>query len=214
MANFNDTLIERFWPKVDKKGPIPKNRPDLGPCWIWTGSISNQNTKNKRYGNIYAWGKGRRAHRVAYRLFIEEFDENLKICHHCDNPTCVNPKHLFLGTQKDNVRDCLSKGRAEASVGRKNANKERCIHGHEFTKENTYFRPLGGRSCIACEKIRQAKKPRKERTIRPKKIVCPKGHSYQGYNLMIDYLGNQRCRACSTILRKNREAKTKARSIS
>jgi len=52
-----------------------------------------------------------RAHRWAYETFVGPIPDGLGVCHHCDTPSCVRPDHLFVGTQKDNVRDCISKGR-------------------------------------------------------------------------------------------------------
>ena len=89
--------LQRFWEKVQKKS---------GGCWTWLGAKNNQG-----YGNFNVGGKFERAHRIAYCLSIGEVPAGLFVLHHCDNPSCVNPKHLFLGTQKDNMQDCLKKGR-------------------------------------------------------------------------------------------------------
>lgn len=75
-------------------------------CHLWAGA------KNKEgYGILYFQGKQWRAHRLSYRTYYGEFDENFLVCHKCDNPSCINPFHLFLGTQKDNMQDKISKGR-------------------------------------------------------------------------------------------------------
>jgi hypothetical protein len=96
------TYEERFWEKVDKRGP--------DGCWLWT---ANHNSKG--YGKIASLdGKSRMeyAHRISYQMHYGAFDPSLSVCHTCDNPSCVNPAHLFLGTAKDNAEDMIAKGRS------------------------------------------------------------------------------------------------------
>lgn len=98
-------LEERFWAKVDKAGP--------DDCWVWTGSTS------KRYGYI-SRGENRTlvpAHRVSWELANGPIPLDLWVLHKCDNPPCVNPAHLFLGTVEDNNRDMFAKGRAAVQTG-------------------------------------------------------------------------------------------------
>lgn len=77
-------------------------------CWLWQGRLTQLG-----YGLCPLGQKGKRvlAHRLSYELFIERIPDGLYVCHKCDTPKCVNPKHLFLGTAKDNRADCLLKGR-------------------------------------------------------------------------------------------------------
>lgn len=90
------SVEERFWKSVKK---------ELGKgCWNWTAA------KICGYGAFSALGE-QRAHRVAYRLFVGEIPEGLYVLHKCDNPKCIRPDHLFLGTQQDNVDDKVAKGR-------------------------------------------------------------------------------------------------------
>jgi len=96
------TLEERFWAKVDKKGP--------DDCWEWTGALGGDRYGH-RYGQIGISGKIVRAHRVSWELANGPIPKGICVLHHCDNPSCVNPSHLFLGTKLDNAQDAIKKGR-------------------------------------------------------------------------------------------------------
>lgn len=81
-------------------------------CWIWTGS------KNwAGYGQFNNCKFSKRAHRASFELYICEIPKDLKVLHTCDNPACVNPEHLWLGTQADNAEDRESKGRGHNRAG-------------------------------------------------------------------------------------------------
>lgn len=75
-------------------------------CWLWTGSVNNMGYGIASYG-----GHGRAAHRLIYELLIGPVPADLDCCHICDNPRCVRPDHMFIGTRKDNMQDAASKGR-------------------------------------------------------------------------------------------------------
>jgi hypothetical protein len=107
-------LEDRFWTKVDKCGPVPEHVPELGPCWLWMASRFAGG-----YGRIDVNKHSKVAHRVAWGLVKGDIPDGLLALHRCDNPPCVNPDHLFLGTHKDNTQDALSKGRF--AVGDRNA---------------------------------------------------------------------------------------------
>lgn len=92
-------VLERFFSKIDT--------PDgERGCWLWNGAVGSDG-----YGRIRRKGTTHSAHRYAYFLFKGEVPEGLCVLHACDEPRCVNPTHLFVGTKKDNSRDMLAKGR-------------------------------------------------------------------------------------------------------
>lgn len=89
--------------------------PDLNGCMNWIGSKNN-----KGYGQINISGRPMLAHRYSYALFNGEYNKNWCVLHKCDNPSCVAPEHLFLGTKKDNMQDCKNKGRIFIPKSREN----------------------------------------------------------------------------------------------
>ena len=100
----------RFWSKVNKDGPAPAHAPHLGPCWLWTDAPK----RRSGYGRLLVAGRVLPAHRIAWRLHRGPIPEGLGVLHRCDTPLCVNPSHLFLGTNADNTHDAQAKGRLAA----------------------------------------------------------------------------------------------------
>lgn len=81
-------------------------------CWEWLGSLSHNG-----YGQLKRKGKHYRAHRYAYSMLVGRIPDELVVMHLCDNPKCVNPKHLRAGTRKENTEDCVKKGRLNTARG-------------------------------------------------------------------------------------------------
>jgi hypothetical protein len=93
------SVEERFWGRVRRaKGE---------GCWLWQGRRDRDG-----YGSLEAFGlRHARAHRVAWQITNGPIPEGMVLCHRCDNPSCVRPDHLFVASQKENIRDSLAKGR-------------------------------------------------------------------------------------------------------
>lgn len=142
---------ERFWEKVDKS-------PASG-CWNWMAALNNQG-----YGQFSIKSRHVYAHRWSYCLANDVEPESIAgkvICHHCDNPRCVNPEHLFLGTQSDNGVDMMRKGRGGGQFKK----QTHCNRGHEFTGDNLIVRSSGTRICRECQRQRSAAARAKRKAI-------------------------------------------------
>jgi hypothetical protein len=155
------TPEERFWDKVNKHGPVPERRPDLGRCWIWNG------TKGRAgHGQFNVDGRHVSAYRFAWELLVGPIPEGYEPDHLCRVPPCVKPiadefgpAHLEPVTRQENQL------RGEG-VGGRNARKTHCIHGHPFDEVNTIWRPSGGRDCHQCKRegaLRYGQQHREER---------------------------------------------------
>jgi len=131
----------RWWTLENKKTGRKENTLDKffnsiikkDGCWGWAGTVNANG-----YAVIKLNGKLRLASRVSHELYIGKITDGMNVCHRCDNPLCVNPDHLFLGTTQDNVNDRVSKGRS--AIGPKNFNTKlspdqvMVIRGHDYTK--------------------------------------------------------------------------------
>jgi hypothetical protein len=91
-------------------------------CWNWLGSLDRYGYGKFRIGN-----RTFKAHRYSYQHYYGDFDESFHVLHHCDNPRCVNPHHLFLGTNRDNVADRTAKKRHGETSKRLTANEKAAI---------------------------------------------------------------------------------------
>ena len=126
-----------FWQKVNKDCPAPAHLPWLGKCWNWTGQTKTPRGKQDCYGRIRMAGKMYHAHRISYALAHGEAPSHLCVLHKCDNPLCVNPDHLWVGTRADNNADMVSKGRdrrCEPDKVWSRVNPERVLRGSDNPK--------------------------------------------------------------------------------
>jgi hypothetical protein len=144
-----ESVVRRFWPKVDVRGPHE--------CWEWAGKRLATG-----YGQMFVREFGNRedgtrvqhhalATRVSYCIANGDIPPGLLICHRCDNPSCVNPAHLELGTYRYNAQDMIRKGRA--SWQRKRANELRAANGDSFPPD---VEPLDDEILIYVPQYREA----------------------------------------------------------
>ena len=140
------------WRRVENVGATDR-------CWIWRGK-RNQ----KGYGVAVRNGRAVVAHRVAYEDKVRPIPEGKLLCHYCDNPPCVRPDHLFVGTARDNTHDMMTKGRHVPQKPR----GEFCKHGHALTPDNVYRYGDGQEQCRTCrrEYNRRANAKRRSRARR------------------------------------------------
>jgi hypothetical protein len=132
---------ERFWSKVER----------TDGCWKWLGQIAGNG-----YAAFSMHNRLRSAHRVAWEFTNGPIPDGMWVLHHCDNPLCVRPDHLFLGTVVDNNRDTVAKRRNPAVLARQM--QTQCIHGHPFDEDNVYLAARGSRHCRTCNRMAQARR--------------------------------------------------------
>ena len=99
--------------RVSRDGPAPAHAPELGSCWIWTGARQTQG-----YGMVSRGGRVAGAHRISWVEAHGDIPRGQSVLHRCDNPPCVRPSHLWLGTSRDNAIDRQTKGRGGRGDGR------------------------------------------------------------------------------------------------
>jgi hypothetical protein len=144
-------VIRAFWKRVNKNGPLPLDRPELGRCWLWMTGI-----KGDGYGAFTANGKSLLAHRFSYTILIGPIPDGLELDHLCRRTGCVNPSHLEPVTSLENTQ------RGER------ATRTHCRRGHPYSGSNLYLLPhVKGRDCRTCRKLanQKRKKAKNEQKI-------------------------------------------------
>lgn len=148
-----ESNVKRFWSHVDKNGPTSQSCPDLGACWLW------KTTSSENYGKLYIKDRVFHAQRVSYLIHNGSIGDHLVVCHSCDTPGCVNPAHLFQGTSKDNSQDRSIKGRSR-KIGNPNPSKgmahsmalKKCI---ARSKGRHHFSPLSPDDVVAIREMNE-----------------------------------------------------------
>lgn len=145
-------VLARFWAKVNKNGPIPPARPDLGPCWLWTAATNGKQGYGIFRGGVMRDKYGSRtwvlAHRFAYILARRAaIPDGLELDHLCETRLCVNDGHLKPATHKENTL----RGNGPPA---QQARRTDCIRGHPFDKVDS----SGKRRCSICDRVKELRR--------------------------------------------------------
>ena len=178
----------RFALNVDPNGPIPAHCPELGPCHLWTGARDESGYGLFHYTDASGKKRKTRAHRwllghLRGKLLSREVVGEEDGCHHCDNPPCVNPAHLYVGTRKQNIADAVDRKRIwQLEDGR--LPKGHPLDGVKVVKGRKR------RYCKTCSRVGQ----RQSRTVN--RTRCKNNHLLEGDNVLLCKNGTRKCRIC------------------
>lgn len=129
----DEAFVARFWSKVDKNGPVPQHDPALGACWVWTGWRIYSG-----YGQIAGGGRRHYVHRVAVVLSGRDLPAGMQALHRCDNPPCVRPDHIYVGSRVDNMRDMAQRGRSTRGRKRRGAAVGTAVGSAKLTEAQVF----------------------------------------------------------------------------
>ena len=196
----------------------------VGSCWVWQGFVTRGG-----YGQREYRGKSARVHRLMYELTHGiDLPDNEHVCHSCDVRLCCNPDHLWVGDNRANALDMVSKDRLYT------VHKTHCPRGHSYDEYG--YTPPGkkGRSCIVCmrarqriragwpehlafePKVRKGQRPvnadfKSARAPKPRtRVYCKRGHKLDGANVYISPSGNRQCALCKRAKRDEHAARARA----
>lgn len=155
-----------------------------GGCWLWNSTLNSRG-----YARMGMYSRLILMHRWSYILFKGDIPQGLVLDHLCRTPNCVNPDHLEVVTQLENIlrSDCPSSLHARAT---------HCPQGHPYDEQNTRVSKRGGRDCRACK--REKMRPYHE-ILTAQRTHCPQGHPYDEENTGINKNGRRYCKICCKI---------------
>src|ERR1017187_1380280 len=156
------TVSTRPIPEINKDRAhllMKKVREDHNGCWIWQGVIRGKG--HRAYGNISIDAHWYKAHRVFYTMLVGPIPAGLSVCHKCDVMACLNPAHLFLGTNADNTRDSYEKGRHRAHYQKSITH---CPKGHPYIGRNLIIEKHGDYECRRCRICKNEASDRRKKT--------------------------------------------------
>jgi hypothetical protein len=183
--------IERFMKFVSPEA--------LTGCWLWFGASDKYG-----YGRFGLGLDIVKAHRFSVAVLAGKEISGLLVCHHCDNPACVRPDHLFTGTAQDNTDDMFKKGRNPPRT------KEVCIRGHRLSETQVIYES-GYRQCRLCNNERAREKTAMNPVPRVYATHCGYGHEFTPENTYKPNGRGRACRECQKRISQEYEVRRKAK---